>query len=173
MSRVPSSAVTLGALLLLGACAAGTAENCDALNAGSVFQDFACKTGGGYDARYASIKVATHQRIDEASRLIADTQAQRQAISQLSRDRAALERQAQSLDDDLAMLQLQASAARARTATQEAQLAALREELAAAERELAALQGNDSATAEEIAKTQLRIEQKTNALQVILKEVLE
>ncbi|GEO81727.1 hypothetical protein [Pararhodospirillum oryzae] len=165
--------VVLAVALGLGGCAAGTAENCDALNAGNVFQNAACLNGGGYEARLAQIEAQTRQEIQRAAVFDQDTAAQRATLTRLARDRSALDRQTRELTSGLASLRLQADGARARTQAQKAQLAAVQKELTTAENELARIRGGNAGSSEEVARLQESIKKKEEVIKTILVERIE
>lgn len=168
MKRFTIPAIVLGATLALAGCAAGTAENCDALNAGSVFQDFACKQGGGYEERLALIRAETRAKVASTELTAAEAaELQAQAVV-MARDADVLEDRLAGLNADLATMRLRINSVSARNDTQRAQLAALGEEVSEAEQNLAQVRSASSVTPEQIAALQGEIARKKAALSDIL-----
>lgn len=161
--------ITLGAaVIMLGACAAGTAENCDALSARNIFQDAACKSAGGYAARTNQINASAGSNAAEARTVSRDTAATRTTTAAVSHDVAELRRQNAELRTDLARLRLQVNNVNARNEAEKAQVAALREQLAGAQRELDEASRSSGFSPEEAARLQASVDAKKKAVKKIL-----
>ncbi|EKV32267.1 hypothetical protein C882_2344 [Caenispirillum salinarum AK4] len=168
MKRFTTPAIVLGATLVVAGCAAGTAENCDALNANSVFQDFACKQGGGYEERLALIRAETRAKVASTQLTAAETAELQAEAEVMARDADVLEDRLAGLNADLAAMRLRIDSVTARNDSQRAQLTALREELSEAEQNLAQVQAAASVTPEQIAALQGEIARKKAAVSDIL-----
>lgn len=172
MSMRPNNTMLAAAAsLIMAGCAVGP-ENCDALDAGSVFRAGACVATGGYEQRIAMIRSETAARVERVNLSDAEAAGLRQEARRLSADRAAYQRRLDELDRDVAGLRARIASTQAHSDEAQAQLDVLRERLDDAERTLALAESADTPTPDEIARLTQEVEQRKKAVAQILETIV-